>query len=657
MGAGTSWRLWGVAALALAIGAGPSVVPAPTPPVPSAPAAAAPESATRGAGEVVPVAHRSAAPRVLFVGDSLAAQMGHHAAVALHEAGVETRVAAVWGIGLFTRDQYDMGRLQPDPPEGTLLRMASDAVAEFDPDVVAVYSNHNYWPPHPRDASGRPLQWTSPGFPEMARTLLTDLVTRLRAGGATVYLIAPIPLFPPDDQPEENPIWDAYLKVREELGVEVLTPGDLLWRPDGERHETLPDCTGAPRRVRPEDDVHLTYFGAGLMGGRAARAVAERLPTPPTRRPATWPTAPGEPPVALVPAASGYRLVTCDGATFHFGRQATAAGSAADGQGRTPSDPVVAATSAGSPPGSATLLLTRAGEVLRLDAVDPGAGGPPPTGDAAATVVARIALRPGRRAVGIAAVPPSAAGARTGRGFWVATSDGRVDAVDGAPHHGDAAPLPAGEEAVALTATPDGGGYLLLTSAGRVLPFGSAAHHGDLAGGPDAPDAAGVPGVPGVPGVEPVALAVHPGGDGYWVLERDGTVHAFGAAGDHGSAVAVDMWHQTLDRHSAGLPPLRLPAAEAPAPEAVALLPTATGRGYWLALASGAVCHFGDAPTLGGVHRAEVDPLMTYVGEPYYDEGPCTPPPHDRLLALSSMYAGIRAFLAGRQPSPAAQAP
>jgi hypothetical protein len=635
-----------VAALALAIGAGPTAtLPAPSPTVPPAsPASPAAAPPTGGRAGVVPVASRQQQPKVLFVGDSLAAQMGHHATVALHEAGVDSRVAAAWGLGLFTREQYDMGALRPDPAPGTLLRMASDAVAEYDPDVVAVYSNHNYWPPHPRDAEGDELGWTSPGFPDMARTLLTDLVTRLRAGGATVYLIAPIPLFPPDDQPERNAIWDAYLTVREELGVEVLTPGAFMDRGDGERVDEMADCAGRPQRVRPADDVHLTYFGAGLLGGRAARAVAETLPTPPSPRPATWPTGPGEAPVALVPAGSGYRLVTCDGATFHFGRHGLGLGSAADGQGRGEGDPVVAAASAGSPPGRSALLLTRAGVVLRLDGPpdDPGTGtgtgGAPAPGQVAATV-ARVALRADQRPVAIATRP----GDDGHHSFWVATSDGRVDAFAGAPHLGDADPLADGEEAVALAATPDGEGYLLLTSTGRVLAFGSAGHHGDLREAP--------------PASAPVGLAVHPGGDGYWVLERAGTVHAFGAARDHGSAAAVDMWHQTFDRHTADLPPLPLPAAEAPPVEAVALLPTATGRGYWLALATGAVCHFGDAPTLGGVHRAEVDPLMMFVGQPYYEGGPCTPPPRDRLLALSSLYAGIREFLADATTPTAPAAP
>ena len=589
-----------MAALAVTIGAGPSTMVS---------SRAERPVAHRRTVPAVPAAQPAVrAPRVLFVGDSLASQLGHHATVALHEAGVESDVAAAWGMGLFTREQYDMGALQPDPPDTSLLGLASRAVADFDPDVVAVYSNHNYWPPHPRSARGTPITRESPEFPGMVRTLLTDLVGRLSAGGAKVYLIAPIPLFPPDDLPEDTAIWDAYMAVREELGVEVITPGDFMARPDGERVDELPDCNGDPERVRPEGDVHATYFGSGLLGGRTAMAIAELLPslTPTT---GTRPTAPAERPVTLLPDHTGYRLVSCDGATFHFGRHTTPLGSAAWGQGRPEGDPVVAATDTGD--GRAALLLTRAGVVLRLG--DPG--------DATAPTVGRVPLQEGELPVGITSLPDG--------GYRVATSTGVVHAFDGAPALGDL--WDQGEEVVALAAAPGGRGYYLLTGAGRVVGFGEAPTFGDLA---DAPPADPV-----------VALAVRPDGAGYWVLDEGGRVHPFGAAADLGSVAGLPMSHQTFDRQQAGQPALPLPADQAPPVDAVTLLPTPSGRGYWVALAGGAVCHFGDAATLGGIHRAEVDPLMTYVGEPYWSEGPCTSPPRDRLMSLSALYANVRQVL------------
>ena len=651
-----------VVALVLTLGAEPST------PVP--PEAGRPESARPETPPVEVVQARAPAPaappRVLFVGDSLASQTGHHASVALREAGVDSRVAAAWGIGLFTREQYDRGALVPNPPPTSLLGMASSAVAEFDPDVVAVYSNHNYWPPHPRDADGRSILWGSPTFPGMVRTLLTDLVRRLSAGGARVYLIAPIPLFPPDDQPEDNAIWDAYMAVQAELGVEVVTPGAFLAQPSGERFDELPDCAGRPRRVRPADDVHLTYFGAGLMGGHTAQAVADLVhPAPasaasPASPPVAGPaparsTAPAERPVALVPGQSGYRLVTCDGATFRFGLHTSALGSAALGQGRDPSDPVVAATATGEL--RSALLLTASGQVLRLDdalstaeaATDgPPAGDTRATGDAlpagedagaaddgaatggsttptpTVTALEAVDLAAGQKPVGIAAAPDG--------GYWVATSAGRVTAFDGAPRLGDL--RGDDEQVVALAGVPGGTGYYLLTTTGRVVGFGEAPTFGDRHEQAAA--------------TELVALAVHPQGQGYWVLDRAGNVHGFGDAVAQGSATDLTMWSQTYKGQQAGRPPVELAAAATPHAEAVALLPTHTGRGYWVALADGAVCHFGDAPTLGGIHRSEVDSLMVYVGQEFYAEGPCTSPPTDRMMALTALFSDVRQIITAR---------
>lgn len=548
--------------------------------------------------------------------------------------------------------------------------MASSAVAEFDPDVVAVYSNHNYWPPPPRDAAGSSIRRGSSAFPGMVRTLLTDLVHRLTAGGARVYLIAPIPLFPPDDQPENTAIWDAYMAVREELGVEVVTPGAFLAQPSGERVDELPDCAGRPRRVRPEDDVHLTYFGAGLLGGHTAQAIGDLVrgaPSPPvTGAGPARPTAPAERPVALLPGQSGYRLATCDGATFRFGGHTSALGSAALGQGRAPADPVVAATATGEL--RSALLLTASGKVLRLDDAQAAPSGdsqpatddaPAPSDEAGAAPVAEAQV--GEAQVGDAAAPDAAAGSRgsigptvtglepvalaAGRrpvgiaaapdgGYWVATDDGRVVAFDGAPVLGDL--RDGGEQVVALAGGPGGDGYYLLTAAGRVAGFGEAPLFGDLGDLAEGP-----------PG-DPVALGVHPGGDGYWLLDRDGTVHGFGDAVVHGSASDLTMWSQTYEGQQAGRPPVELPAAATPHAEALALLPTHTGHGYWVALADGAVCHFGDAPTLGGIHRSDVDSMMVYVGQEFYAEGPCTGPPADRMMALTALFSDVRQVITAR---------
>jgi hypothetical protein len=60
---------------------------------------------------------------------------------------------------------------------------------------------------------------------------------------------------------------------------------------------------------------------------------------------------------------------------------------------------------------------------------------------------------------------------------------------------------------------------------------------------------------------------------------------------------------------------------------ATAILPTPSGEWYWISLATGAVCHFGDAPALGPLDRAEINPVMTVLGHEFYEEGtPCGQP-------------------------------
>ena len=546
-------------------------------------------------------------PRVLIFGDSIADQAGSSAAFALEQVGIETEVMTLWGQGLFAREEYDLGVSNPNPPDGTMMAAASHAVAEFDPDVVAVYTNHNYWPPYPRDAAGHEIELGSPAFDEMARTQLAELTRRLSARGAAVYLVEPAP-GRPGEGAADNPIWASYQAVRRELGLGVLTAGRALASPSGTWVDTLPDCRGEPLEVRPGGDLHLTYFGAGRMGTELARQLAGALGVPPGGI-----RAPAEAPVAMLPLGDGYRLVTCDGATFAFGSEASSARRLDLGADRPAGDPVVAATAA--PPGDRAWAVTVGGRVLE-------AGGAPPIGDAA--------LRPGERAVGIAATD-------SGEGYWVATSRGRVQAfgdaeelepatsgrggADGAPVAADAGAGNAGAGAadadpggdpgpgvVAMAGTPDHRGYWLLHASGRVEAFGTARHLGDLRSErPDAPLA---------------AIAPHPDGDGYWILDRGGGVHGFGSARSLGSAgnqplVRLGEWRSLSDHDTEPVPPASFPTS------AVALLPTETGDGYWVWLANGAMCRFGDARAHGSIHRAELDQVMLFLGLPYYGEGPC----------------------------------
>lgn len=570
--------------------------------------------------------------RVLIFGDSIAAQAGGHAKRALEQAGIDVTVIGLWGQGLFTREQYDMGRTNPDPPAGSVMTAADKAIAEFRPDIVAVSLNHNYWPPYPRDARGVAIERGSEAFAAMARAQITELNRRLTVNGAEVYLVDPIPEGAHEGA-AQNPIWSAYLSTQDELGFGVIHAGGVVAGPDGGRVEEMPDCRGAQQRVRPPDDIHLTYFGAGKVATTTARTLADLLGVP-----SAGIEAPTEAPVSLTPMGTGYRIVTCDGATFRFGAGGSAygalttgawgpssgsagSGSAGSGSGSGPAaelgpaaegpraaargdasvagpdqaaralapgpataagapDPVVSATA--TPDGRGEWLVTASGRVAALGSATAGEDAPVAASDAA---------------VGIAAAP-------NGTGYWVATGKGKVFALGGAEAGGG---LDTGEPVVAISAAPSGG-YWLLTADGRVVSFAGAGEFGGLARG--AP--------PG--GV--VAMAPHPSGTGYWVLDRSGTVHPFGTAKDFGSAADQPFTRVTRFAGTSDFDTVRVPASEVPT-EAVEILPTTTGEGYWVLLDNGAVCSFGDAEHIGGIHRSEVDQVLVLKALEYYGDGPC----------------------------------
>lgn len=519
------------------------------------------------------------APRVLVVGDSIADQHGSHAVFALREMGIDAGLVALWGWGLFSQSQYDMGEPVANPPEGTLMYAATQAVADFDPDIVALYSNHNYWQPYPRDAAGAAIQLGTAAFDEMVREQLGAFMERMSASGAVVYLIKPMPAAP-GTTAADNVIWASYLRARDTLGFGIINAGDVLATASGEHVQSLADCHGIASDVRPSNDLHLTYYGAGLMGTVTARALAGI-----TNVATGDASAPADTPAALVASSPGYRIVTCDGATFQLGDTGAGIGGHALGDTRASSDAVVAATNAG--PGDETLLLTAGGKVLPL-------GGAVSYGDASG-------LDQSRRAVGIA---PTA----SYNGYWIATSDGQVQAF------GDAARLGGlvGEDQTvsALAATPDRTGYWLLTTGGRVAAFGTAAHLGDLAASPPVDPAVGI--------------APNPLGGGYWILDRAGNVYPFGAAANYGTAANQDFLKVVgYDPDTQTWITEPVPASEHPT-HAVAILPSTTGNGYYVALANGGLCHFGDAVASGGIHRTQINFFMIFLGHEFYGPGDCS---------------------------------
>ena len=234
----------------------------------------------------------------------------------------------------------------------------------------------------------------------------------------------------------------------------------------------------------------------------------------------------------------------------------------------------------------------------------------------------------------------SAAPAKAGPGFWLASSSGVVKAFGGAGQFGSLK-TPGSGRVVGIAPTPDAGGYWLATAKGQVFGFGDAKVYGSMATRHLAKPIVGITGAPdgrgywlfgGDGGVfsfgdarylgsagraqlgsAVVAMAVAPGAKGYWLATRAGAVLRFGAvplgpakaAAPLGSAVAAmaatpdakGYWLVTTkgkvvpfgDAHSYGSMTGALKAS------IVGIAPTANGKGYWLAARDGAVFAFGDA--------------------------------------------------------------
>ncbi len=143
------------------------------------------------------------------------------------------------------------------------------------------------------------------------------------------------------------------------------------------------------------------------------------------------------------------------------------------------------------------------------------------------------------------------------------------------------------------------------------------------------------------PGTNYVAMAVTPDGQGYWLVQADGGVNAYGDAHSFGSLTAEKitpsapivavgrtyddkgLWLVGRDGHVYDLgdaaPYGSLPAAEASLAPVPALGVTPDGKGYWLVSASGHVYTFGNATSDGSppTDNAPYDAIGTRNGGGY----------------------------------------
>jgi hypothetical protein len=327
------------------------------------------------------------------------------------------------------------------------------------------------------------------------------------------------------DPEADNPIWAAYMPVLRAEHVDVIDIRAAVAGPGGTRVETSADCTGRESRIRPENDIHLTRYGAA----RTATVIAERIAAI-YGRSLDGNRAPGDHTGALVPTHSGagYWLVGCDGSIYHFGDAPSLRGVRVN-----VGAPVVGAarTAAGG-----LWLVTRDGHIMttgrgpvlsfRAPASEPivkVAGTPDHRGLVAVTAAGHVltagTAREAGDVVGLDAPVVDIATHPTSNGYWMITTTGTVIAFGNARTHGTA-PDHTGSPVVGIAPSTTGAGYVLANADGRAFTFGDerAADARKLA-----------PTSTTRPGAAAVAVVAH-GGSGYWTLHDNGAVHAFGDA-------------------------------------------------------------------------------------------------------------------------------
>ena len=182
-----------------------------------------------------------------------------------------------------------------------------------------------------------------------------------------------------------------------------------------------------------------------------------------------------------------------------------------------------------------------------------GSGPGPQFGEQAAQGCVQM---PTGSVVGMAATPSDG-------GYWIADSQGQVDACgDASAAYGELSSVPS-SPVVGIALDAAGTGYWLVTADGTVYSFGSAVFQGDMAGQPlNAPM---------------VGMAADPATGGYWLLGADGGVFSFGAP----------FFGSTGNIH------LNKPV--------VGMAATADGGGYWFVASDGGVFAYGDAAFHGSM--------------------------------------------------------
>ena len=165
----------------------------------------------------------------------------------------------------------------------------------------------------------------------------------------------------------------------------------------------------------------------------------------------------------------------------------------------------------------------------------------------------------------------------SGRGYWLAGSDGGVFTFGNATFDGSMGGKHLNAPIIAVSVGSPSG-YRLIASDGGVFVFGDAHFFGSMGGKHlDAPI---------------VATASTPHGNGYWLVGSDGGVFAFGGARYFGS-----MGGKHLNAPIVGM------------------ASTPDGGGYWLVASDGGVFVFGDAHFFGSMGGKPMDAPVVSIAE------------------------------------------
>jgi hypothetical protein len=144
---------------------------------------------------------------------------------------------------------------------------------------------------------------------------------------------------------------------------------------------------------------------------------------------------------------------------------------------------------------------------------------------------------------------------------------------------GQTTSVPSGSSAVGIAPLGNGTGYWEAEAGGTVAAFGAAQNYGSASGQLNSPI---------------VGIAATPDGGGYWLVAADGGIFSFGDAGFYGSTGSLRLNKPIVGMTS-----------------------TPDGKGYWMVASDGGIFSFGDAPFYGSMGGSPLNrPIVGIADDP-----------------------------------------